>query len=148
MTTYSLTTFRVRLKVQDTGPIRQTSGPAESEAILRSIYAGLDGDQEHFAVLAVNGQNQVIGYKVLSSGGMGYAHVDQKLLWRAALALGGVALIIAHNHPSGNPMPSPEDRALTQTIKEAAKLLDYRLLDHIILGEGSSYYSFANSEIL
>lgn len=147
MTTYSLTTFKVRLKVQEAGPIRQTSSPSESEAILRSIYAGLDSDQEHFSVLALNGQNQVVGYKVLSSGGMGYAHVDQKLLWRAALVLGGVALIVAHNHPSGNPMPSPEDRMLTQTMKKAAELLDYKLLDHIILGD-DRHYSFRNSGIL
>lgn len=148
MTTYKLTTFKVKLQVQDTGPTRSTTGPAESEAILRSIYESFDGDQEHFAVLALNGQNQVTGYKVLSSGGMGYAHVDQKLLWRAALALGGVAIILAHNHPSGDPTPSPEDRKLTTAVQEAAALLDFRLLDHIILGEGSAYYSFANSGML
>lgn len=142
MTTYSITTFKVRLKVSEDVP-KVTSSPKESAVLLHAIYADLDGDQEHFCILALNGSNQITGYKVLSSGGMMYAHIDQKLLWRAALALGGVALIIAHNHPSGNPRPSPEDIAITKTIQEAAKLLDFRILDHIILGERAGFYSFA-----
>lgn len=143
MTTYSITTFKVKIKVSEDIP-KTTSSPKETAALLRAIYAELDGDQEHFCVLALNGNNQAIGYKVLASGGMSFANIDQKLLWRAALTLGGVALIIAHNHPSGNPRPSPEDIALTKTVQEAAKLLDYRLLDHIILGECAGFYSFAD----
>lgn len=143
MTTYSIKTYRVKLQVNDE-PVNTTRSPEETVKILRAIYADLDANQEHFSVLALNGDNQVIGYKVLSNGGMGYANVDQKLLWRAALTLGGTSIIVAHNHPSGNPRPSSEDFNLTKAIGEAAKLLDFRLLDHIILGSGRyTYFSFA-----
>lgn len=142
MNTYKIKTFKVQLVVSDAHPDTALS-PKETAALLRAIYTDLDGDQEHFSLLSLNGDNQVTGYKVLFSGGMAFANVDMKLLFRAALALGGVALIIAHNHPSGNPRPSPEDIALTKTIQDAAKLMEYRLLDHIILGEAQGYYSFA-----
>lgn len=143
MTTYEIKTFKIRLKVSEAIP-KVTTSPKESATLLRAIYADLDGDQEHFCVLALNGNNRVTGYKVLASGGMSFANIDQKLLFRAALALGGTALIVAHNHPSGNPKPSPEDIAITKTIKEAAELLDFKLLDHIILGECEGFYSFAD----
>ena len=142
MTTYKITTFKVSLQVSEDIP-KETSSPKESAILLRAIYADLDGDQEHFCVLALNGSNKVVGYKVLASGGMTFANIDQKLLFRAALALGGTSLIIAHNHPAGNPRPSLEDIALTKTVQDAAKLLDFHLLDHIILGEAQGFYSFA-----
>lgn len=114
--------------------------------ILRAIFADLDADQEHFVLLTVNIRNRVEGYKILSSGGMGSAPVDLKILFRSALALGGEGLFVAHNHPSGDPLPSADDIALTVAIAKAADLLQYRLLDHIILGASGSHYSFAEHE--
>jgi len=143
MTTYKVTTFKVNLVVSEETP-KETSSPKESAALLRAIYANLDGDQEHFCVLALNGNNKVVGYKVLASGGMTFANIDQKLLFRAALALGATSLIVAHNHPAGDPRPSPEDIAITEIIKQGATLLAFRLLDHIILGECEGFYSFAD----
>lgn len=145
MSAYSITSFKVRLKLEDTNePIRTVKTSKEVAEILKPIYADLDADQEHFCLLTLNSANRITGYKILTSGGMGEAHVDMKILFRAALALGGVALIVAHNHPSGNPRPSQSDRDITEVIQNAAKLLTFKLLDHIILGENGSYYSFAD----
>jgi len=143
MTTYKITTFKVSLQVSEDIP-KKTSSPKESAALLRAIYADLDAAQEHFCLLALDGSYRVTGYKVLFYGGMTSASIDLKLLFRAALALGGPAIIVAHNHPSGNPKPSPEDVLVTKLISDAAFLLDFKLLDHIILGEAQGFYSFAD----
>jgi len=146
MKNYTISTFKVRLKVEDTGPPAEHVGTSiEAARILRAIFDGLDADQEHFVLLTVNMKNRVEGYKVLASGGVGSAPVDLKILFRSALALGGAALFVAHNHPSGDPEPSQEDVDLTVAVSKAAALLQYRLLDHIILGSGR-HYSFAEEE--
>ena len=139
---YQIITFRVAYSVAEDGPSLSTS--AGVHVILKPIFADLDVDQEHFVLLSLNNNNRVIGYKVISSGCMNSSQVDMKLLFRAALALGGAALVIAHNHPSGDIVPSQADILLTGTIKKACKLMEYSLLDHLIVGAGKDYYSFAD----
>jgi DNA repair protein RadC len=74
--------------------------------------------------------------------------VDIRIIFKRALEVAGTArLVLAHNHPSGNLSPSEADRVLTQRIKDAGKLLDINLLDHVILAE-NGYYSFADEGIL
>jgi DNA repair protein RadC len=139
--TYTLQTFKVRLTVSEPVPQKWVNTPKDSLPLLRTIFADLDADQEHFCLLTLNIQNKVTGYKVISSGGMSGTEIDFRLLFRAALALGGTSILIAHNHPSGNPTPSQEDIAITQRIKSAADLLGFTLLDHIVLGDGIRYAS-------
>ena len=143
MNAYTIKTFTVTLKVTE-GPLGQANTPTEAVRILKAIYADLDADQEHFSLLTLNTQNQVVGYKVIASGGMAFAQVDQRLLFRAALALGGVAILVCHNHPSGKSAPSQEDAELTVQIKAAAELLGFTFLDHIILTPGDDCYSFGS----
>lgn len=142
MTPYTIKTFKVRLNVSEaaTDTARQSS---DCYRILQPIFADLDADQEHGVVLSLNGQNEITGYKVISSGQMGSALIDNKLLFRALLALGGVAFILAHNHPSGEPRPSDCDKRLTRDVARAAKLMGYSFLDHLVLGAGR-YYSFCD----
>lgn len=142
MTRYKLNTFKVDF-VSDSDTPREVRDSKSVTALLRPIFAELDSDQEHFILLVVNGANAVTGYKVITSGGMAFAYTDFKLIFRAALALGGKALIVAHNHPSGGAYPSPDDSALTKKLQEACKLMDYRLLDHIIITT-DRYFSFAD----
>jgi len=99
--------------------------------------------QEQFIVLMVNQSNKILGYYNLSTGGLTQTVVDLRLLFSTAINTFSTSIIIAHNHPSGNLKPSEADKAITQKIKEAGKLLDIRLLDHIILTD-ESYYSFAD----
>ena len=102
---------------------------------------------EQFKVLFLNRANAVLSVYNLSSGGITGTVADPRLIFTAALRLNAVSLVLAHNHPSGSLKPSRQDEELTMKIKEAGKLLDIKILDHIILTE-ESYYSFADEGLL
>jgi DNA repair protein RadC len=86
----------------------------------------------------------VRGYKVVATGGQAATTVDAKTLFRDALLLGAAAVVLAHNHPSGDPTPSRDDLRLTRQLTEAGKLLDIRVHDHLVLGAGARYVSLAS----
>lgn len=98
------------------------------------------GLYEEFMVLLLNRANRVLGCLKLSRGGLTGTVVDLRILLKAMAS----GIIIAHNHPSGNLKPSDADRELTSQIKQAGKLLDITLLDHLILGTEGDYVSFAD----
>lgn len=103
--------------------------------------------QEQFKVLFVNRANRVLGIFELSSGGTAGTVADPKLIFIAALRVGAHGILMAHNHPSGNLQPSQSDIDLTRKVKEAGKLLDIQLMDHLILTvEG--YYSFSDEGLM
>lgn len=102
------------------------------------------GLYEEFMVLLLNRANRVLGCLKLSKGGLTGTVVDLRILYGTALKAMASSIIIAHNHPSNNLVPSQEDRDLTRKIKDAEKLLDIHLLDHLILGTDDNYISFAN----
>jgi DNA repair protein RadC len=101
------------------------------------------GLYEEFMVLLLNRANRVLGCLKLSRGGLTGTVVDLRILYGTALKAMASGIIIAHNHPSGNLTPSDADRELTSQIKQAGKLLDITLLDHLILGTEGDYASFA-----
>ena len=103
--------------------------------------------QEQFVVLYLNRANRVIGSYQLSKGGITGTIADVRLILSVALKTLATGLILAHNHPSGNLKPSEADVSLTNKIKEAAKLMDIQVLDHIILSD-CGYFSFADEKIL
>jgi DNA repair protein RadC len=107
-----------------------------------------DLHQEIFYVLYLNQRNQVIGEREISRGGTTGTTIDPKVVFAHALHLMATGLIISHNHPSGNLKPSEADLHLTAKLKEAARLLDIRLLDHIIIAAGNGYVSFAQQNLL
>ena len=89
----------------------------------------------------------MLGYTLISEGGLTETPVDVRIILQAALLTNSVALILAHNHPSGNLKPSQLDIGLTQQIKEAAKLIKIAVVDHIILTR-EGYYSFSDEGLL
>lgn len=95
-----------------------------------------DEDHEVFAALLLDTQHGVIGYEVLARGTLNAASVYPREVVKTALRRGAAALIFAHNHPSGIAEPSSADRSLTQRLKEALALIDVRVLDHFVIGEG------------
>ena len=103
--------------------------------------------QEQFAALFFNQAKRMIGWKVLSTGTMTKCIVDIKLLASLALQCMCTDVIITHNHPSGNLNPSACDKTLTQTIKDALKLIDVTLIDHLII-TNDGYYSFSDEGIM
>lgn len=100
--------------------------------------------RESFIVLYLNRASQVLGYSVISQGGTASTVVDIKMVFQTALLTNASCIILAHNHPSGNLQPSIEDNRLTDRIKEAAKLFDITVLDHIII-TNESFYSFSDN---
>lgn len=99
--------------------------------------------KEYFKVLFLNQANQVLGYTLISEGGITDTTVDVRIILQAALLTNSVALILAHNHPSGNLKPSRQDMDITKQVKEAARLMRISVIDHLIL-TNAGYYSFAD----
>ena len=102
---------------------------------------------EQFKVLLLSQSNRVLGIYEVFSGGISGTVVDMRLLFAAALKAAAVGIIITHNHPSGKTSPSEADRNMTRKIREAGKLLDIPLLDHLIVTP-QTYYSFADEGAL
>lgn len=92
----------------------------------------------------LNRANKVIGYYEVSKGGLSGTVMDSRLILHVALQTIASSVILVHNHPSGNIQPSDADKEITKRIREAGKLLDILLMDHIIL-TSDYYYSFADS---
>lgn len=111
--------------------------------VLRNIF-NADTLQwtEEFIVVCLNRAHKVIGYYKVGSGGFSGVVCDPKVIMTMALQSAASAIIVAHNHPSGNINPSEADKTMTDKINGACKLLDMTLLDHIIL-TAHSHYSFA-----
>lgn len=107
------------------------------------------GDLEHeeFWILFLNNSNKVLHKAQLSKGGITGTLVDVRLVMKQTLELGAIAIILAHNHPSGTLRPSSADKQITQKIKLACETLDIKVLDHLIITQ-KSYYSFADDKIL
>jgi DNA repair protein RadC len=103
--------------------------------------------QEEFKVLLMNRSNKVIGVFEAASGGITGTVADPRLILATALKSLATAIILAHNHPSGNLKPSAADESLTLKIKEAAKYHDITVLDHLII-TSEGYFSFADEGLL
>ncbi|MEC4054402.1 JAB domain-containing protein [Myroides odoratimimus] len=102
---------------------------------------------EQFKVLMLSNNNKVLGVLEASSGGITGTIVDLRIIFSALLKANATAFLIVHNHPSGKLAPSDADRQITRKIKEASKILDITLLDHLII-TAESYYSFTDEGTL
>ena len=111
-----------------------------------------DLDHEEFWAIYLSNRNKVLYRQRIALGGQTTTTVDLRILFRIALEQKAVSLIVAHNHPSGLLKPSRDDRELTHRIQDAGKLLQIKLLDHIIIGISPSkqadYYSFHDEGLL
>jgi len=94
-------------------------------------------DREFFKAVVLNTKNEVIKVLDISIGSLSSSIVHPRELYKSVLKHNGAGLIVAHNHPSGNPAPSSEDINLTKRLKQAGEILGIELLDHIILGDGN-----------
>ena len=109
----------------------------EALQFLRASVVGKREEEVH--VLFLNQKNAVIAHELLVRGGPDQASIQPRKVMEPALAKRASGILLAHNHPSGNPYPSSADRALTRAVALAATSLDLRLLDHIIIGDGTDY---------
>ena len=102
--------------------------------------------KEYLFVLMLNNRNQLTGFFKAFEGGLVSTIADQRLIFSAALKCVATGIILLHNHPSGNPLPSDKDRELTNKLRLIGKMLDIKVADHIIL-TSESYYSFEDNGI-
>ncbi len=121
------------------------SSSKEVFTIMQPIIGELQ--HEEFWILYLNNSNKILAKTQNSKGGLTATLVDIRLLFKRALELATVAIIVCHNHPSGRVKPSKADKDLTQKIKQAGQTLDIMLLDHLIITE-KAYFSFADEGIL
>ena len=131
--------YEIRL-VQSRRPLRLAEATLpDAEYAGRTMHAMLGlTDREHFAALFVNGTHQVTGAHVVAIGGQhGIGTIESRTVFRAAIAACASAVILGHNHPSGDSTPSPEDIATTAKLMAAGKLLGIPVLDHIIVTRDS-----------
>jgi len=125
----------------ETKPIIVKNSTIAVEAY-RTFFEGIEHRESCYLIL-LNRASEIIGFFLVSVGGITASVVDQRIIFQAALLSNSTAIILAHNHPSGNLEPSFADYELTQRIKSAGKFLDLPLLDHIIITR-DSYFSFAD----
>ena len=100
-----------------------------------------DMRQEHFLVMYLNQSNHPLKVECISNGGTTHVIADPRIIYKNALSVNATCIIVGHNHPSGNPRPSADDRQLTKKLVAAGNLLDIAVKDHIIIGN-EHYYSF------
>ena len=123
---------------------RLTSLQPEDRAVIRSpqdVFNLMSGemsffDQEHLRVLLLNTKNQVLGTHEIYIGNVNSSVVRVSEVLRPAVRENCPSLIVVHNHPSGDPTPSPEDILVTRELRASAEMMDIELLDHIVLGQG------------
>lgn len=130
-----------RLLLETKGPKAKFGSSADAHDYFRVKMSDMPHEECH--LLLLNVKNQFMGHHVVSRGGISESSVDIRLVLRHALITGAPNLIIAHNHPSGNPMPSRQDDDLTMRLQKACQTTGLRLLDHIIIGD-DTYYSYAD----
>ena len=102
---------------------------------------------EEFHVLTLDSQNRITRDLLITRGILNSSLVHPREVFRAAIAEAAASLIVVHNHPSGHPAPSPDDRAVTAQLVEAGRVLDIPVYDHVIIG-GDQYFSFAEAGLL
>jgi len=115
------------------------SRPGDVAAVLWNYLK--DSDREHFAALLLDAKNQLIGLTTISVGDLSSALVHPREVFKAAILANAASVILAHNHPSGDPTPSPEDVAVSRRLHEAGEILGIALLDHVVIGDGARFVS-------
>ena len=119
-----------------------------SQDVYRSLHPHLcHRKREVFKVIFLSRRNAILKEETLFEGSLAESQVDPREIVKRALAESADGVIFVHNHPSGDPSPSPEDRAITQRLVQACQLMNIRVLDHIIIGD-QGYYSFADAKQL
>ena len=127
----------------------EVSSSSDAYAILKEYYPENQiALKEYFVVMYLNQANRVIGVQRLSIGGLTSAVADVRLLFGTALKILATGIVISHNHPSGNLKPSLQDKNITKQIQDAGKLLDIKILDHLILVPNDQYLSMTDQGLL
>lgn len=137
--------YKSRTKVETRKNLRK---PSDSAEYLRAIWNQRTIElTEDFVVLCLNHAHQVIGWVRVASGAFSSCQVEPRVIFAIALQTASAALVLAHNHPSGDLTPSPDDKAVTERLVQGGRLLNIRVLDHVILSKEGSF-SFSDNGLI
>jgi DNA repair protein RadC len=134
-----------RLEAEATPPPQRIRGPGDVQRLCSPRLRDLA--VEEFHVLALGSQSQLLADMLITRGLLNSSLVHPREVFRAAIAEAAAGIIVVHNHPSGDPTPSADDRAVTRQLVEAGRLLDLPVYDHVIIG-GERYISFSEAGLL
>jgi DNA repair protein RadC len=147
-----ISVYRVSLVRDEHIKFEQTrlSNSSEAQAIIRNLIK-LQGqpDREQFCVLLLDAKNKTIGLNIVSTGSLSSATVHPREVLKPAILANASAIILAHNHPSGELVPSAEDKAITRRIIQASIIIGITVHEHLIVGmEEDQYFSFADQGMI
>jgi len=134
-------------KIRPSDRLKVTISNDAAEAF-RAMWKQSMEHKESFYALYLNRNNRVLGIHKISEGGLSGTLIDVRCIFQVALKANACSVIVAHNHPSGNEIPSDADKTITRKIKEAGLTLDIPLLDHLIMLPGEGYMSFADEGLM
>ena len=141
---YEVPVFRLQLVQDGTAEVSPMVRPDDVALHLRDVAAS---DREMMVAIFLDAKNRPIGRHVVSVGTVNATPVQPRDVFRAALVAGAVnALILAHNHPSGDVTPSRDDADVTRQVSRAGALLGIKLLDHVVLAPDGSHWSFRDRQ--
>ena len=145
---YRIPVLKVSLVRESTASTeyRRLESPFAAAEVLRGYLA--DADREHCVALLLDTRNRLIGLHTISVGTLNSSMVHPRETFKAAILLGAAGIILGHNHPSGDPDPSQEDKTLTWRMKEAGQLLGIPVLDHVIIGDEQRFASLTQLNLL
>ncbi len=123
----------------------QVSSPKDVAVLLQDYIGNVD--REHFVIILLNIKNKIIGINTVSIGSLSSSIVHPREIYKAALLANAGSIILAHNHPSGDLTPSPEDISVTKRVCEAGEIIGVQVLDHIIVSD-EGFYSFREGGLM
>lgn len=147
-----ITTYRVALVKDQDLPFEKCrlSNSQQAQPVVKDLIRTYgQSDREQFCVILLNTKNEITGLNIVSTGTVSSALVCPREVLKPAILANASALILAHNHPSGDPQPSPEDLALTEKLIQACHLVGIQIHEHLIVSMfDDCYYSMADNGVI
>ncbi len=134
-----------RRKLSEVLQRRQIIGSYQAFEFFHPVLADLP--HEEFWILLLDNSKKIIHKQKISQGTITNAVIDQRIVFKIAIEKQATSIILCHNHPSGNKMPSSNDEMITRHLVDAGKILDIKVVDHIIIA-GNTYFSFADERLI
>ncbi|PIV42766.1 MAG: hypothetical protein COY75_07130 [Nitrospirae bacterium CG_4_10_14_0_8_um_filter_41_23] len=135
-------------KRQDLEPELKDFDIKDPQSVVKAIRASIkDKAKEHFKLILLNPRNKIIGISTISIGTLNASLVHPREVFKDAITHNAYSVVLAHNHPSGDSEPSEDDLMITKKLVEAGKILDIKVIDHIIITK-SGYFSFKEKNLI
>lgn len=146
---HAIPEFKISLKKKgSTEQLYEINNSETAAEVCRKCFdSGVIDWKEEFIVIVLNNAKKMMGFFKVSSGGITSTVVDTRVIFQLALTSNATAILLCHNHPSGNITPSHEDRKLTQELVNGGNILRIQVIDHIII-TSESFYSFSDNGLI